>query len=303
MLVLLNLLIALLADEPVFSGPQPGEKLVPFFIKGVLGDDADKSIDIVLENETTPHVLIFVHERSRPAFGLSNLVMRLVEDRGVEKINGSLIFLSEDPTETAEWMNRIPQYFPVKIQKGISPDGKEGPGSYGLNRNVSLTVLICKDNVVTANFALVQPSVEVDGPRIFKAIANVLGEVKVPKIADYQPQLRGDAGKMKQKDGAKSREGAATAQHPQIRPLLSRVIQKTATDDEVIAAANKVEDFAAENPNFRVEIGDIARRIIAADKLGNYGTSKCQEFLTKWAKEFVAEKAAADKPKSESKAE
>ena len=296
MLVLLSLLVSLSADESVFSGPQPGEKLVPFVMTGVLGDEPDKKIDVVNKNASKPCVLIFVHERSRPAFGLSNLVMRLVEDRGDEKITGSLVFLTDDPTETADWMNRIPQYFPKQIRKGISVDGKEGPGSYGLNRNVALTVLVAKDNLVTANFALVQPSIEVDGPMIFKAIADVLGEDVVPKIADYQPQQRGDATTMKPPDGAKPREGAARPQHPQIRTMLSPVIQLSATDDEVIAAAKKVEAFAAEHADFRVDVGDIARRIIAADKLENYGTSKCQDYLSKWAKEFMAEK---DEPKAE----
>ena len=299
MLVLLSLLVSMIADESVFSGPQVGEKLLPFVMTGVLGDDADKKIDVVDEKVAKPCVLIFVHERSRPAFGLSNLVMRLVEDRGGEKIVGSLVFLTDDPTETADWMNRIPQYFPKQIRKGISVDGKEGPGSYGLNRNVSLTVLVAKDNVVTANFAMVQPSIEVDGPKVFQAIADVIGEEVAPKIADYQLPQRGYAATMKQRERAKSGDRTAADQHPQIRPMLGPVIQKTATDDEVIAAAKKLEEFAAEHADFRVDVGDIARRIIAAEKLENYGTSKCQEYLTKWAKEFVAESEKKPEAKSE----
>jgi hypothetical protein len=285
MLIFLSLFCSLIQDEPVFSGPQPGEKLVPFVATGVLGKDADQKLDVVTETDTRPCVLIFVHERSRPAFGLSSMVMRLVQDRGADKVTGNLIFLSEDPTETAEWMNRIPEYFPKKIRLGISADGREGPGAYGLNRNVALTVLIAKDNVVSANFALVQPSIEVDGPKIFKAIAEVLGETDVPKIADYQPKGRGDSAPMKRE---------ADPQHPEIRNMLGPVIQKTATDEEVAAAAKKVEDFAAEHADFRIQIGDIARRIIAAEKLENYGTAKCQEYLSKWAKEFTKE--VAEKP-------
>ena len=287
MLVLLSFLCSLIQDEPVFSGPQPGEKLVPFVATGVLGKDADQKLDIVTETDTKLCVLIFVHERSRPAFGLSNMVLRLVQDRGPEKIAGSLIFLTDDPTETAEWMNRVPDYFPKQIRLGISVDGKEGPGAYGLNRNVALTVLIAKDNVVSASFALVQPSNEVDGPKIFKAIAEVLGEKDVPKIADYQPQRRGDSAPMKRE---------AVPQHPEIRSMLSPVIQKTATDEEVAAAAKKVEDFAAAHADFRIQIGDIARRIIAAEKLGDYGTAKCQEYLTKWAKEYTKE--VVEKPEA-----
>lgn len=247
MLMMLSLFCTLMQDEPVFSGPQPGEKLVPFVATGVLGKDADQKIDVVTESDTKPCVLIFVHERSRPAFGLSNMVMRLVQDRDPEKIAGSLIFLTDDPTETAEWMNRVPDYFPKLIRLGISVDGKEDPGAYGLNRNVSLTVLIAKDNVVSASFALVQPGVEVDGPKIFKAIAEVLGEKDVPKIADYQPKSRGDSAPMKRE---------TDPQHPEIRSMLSPVIQKTATDEEVVVAANAVADC-----EFRTRLKDLPQAI------------------------------------------
>jgi len=290
MLMFLSIFCTLIQDEPVFSGPQPGERLVPFVATGVLGKDADQKIDVVTESDTTPCVLIFVHERSRPAFGLSNMVMRLVQDRGPEKLAGTMIFLTDDPTETAEWMNRVPDYFPKQIRLGISVDGKEGPGAYGLNRNVALTVLIAKDNVVSASFALVQPGVEVDGPKIFKAIAEVLGEKDVPKIADFQPKNRGDSAPMKRE---------ADPQHPEIRNMLSPVIQKTATDEEVVAAAKNVEDFAGEHADFRIQVGDIARRIIAAEKLEDYGTAKCQEYLSRWAKEFTKEAAEKSERRNE----
>ena len=51
-------------------------------------------------------------------------------------------------------------------------DAHVTPGAYGLNRNVAVTVLVATDRVVSANFALVQPSLEVDAPKIFKSIAD-----------------------------------------------------------------------------------------------------------------------------------
>ncbi len=85
MLILLSLFCTLIQDEPVFPGPQPGEKLVPFVATGVLGKDADQKLDVVTETDKKPCVLIF----------------------------------------------------PKQIRLGISVDGKEGPGAYGLNRNVA----------------------------------------------------------------------------------------------------------------------------------------------------------------------
>ena len=54
-------------------------------------------------------------------------------------------------------------------------EGKEGPGSYGLNRNVTLTILVGKEGKVTANFALVQPSTQADLPKILEEVAKVAG--------------------------------------------------------------------------------------------------------------------------------
>lgn len=257
------------ADEPVFSGPQPGEMLTPFVVIGALGDDADKKIDLVAAASGKPTVIVFVHGWTRPAFGLANVVMRLVEDRGPEKVVGGLIYLTDDPTDTLNRMPKVAQHFPKKITIGVSPDGKEGPGAYGLNRNVSVTVLVAKESKVTANFALVQPSLQVDAPKIFKAIADVLGEEKVPKVADYSPPNRG-------------------LMDVNLRPLLAPLIDKKATDDEVVAAAKKIERLAAKNRAARIKVGDAARKIISENKLENYGTKKCQEYLTKWSKEFVS---------------
>ena len=53
---------------------------------------------------------------------------------------------------------------------GVSVDGAEGPGAWGLNREVAMTVVVGKDGKATANFALVQPSVQSDGPKIFAAM-------------------------------------------------------------------------------------------------------------------------------------
>jgi hypothetical protein len=39
-----------------------------------------------------------------------------------------------------------------------------------------MTVLVGKDDKVTANFALVQPSLQADGPKIAAAIADALGQ-------------------------------------------------------------------------------------------------------------------------------
>ena len=62
---------------------------------------------------------------------------------------------------------------PNEVLKGISPDGREGPGSYGLNRNVAQTVIIAKDGKVLHNFAFTQPMLYTD-PHFLGAIAQAI---------------------------------------------------------------------------------------------------------------------------------
>ena len=268
--------------DPVFSGPQKGEKLTPFTVNGALGKQAGQKFDLVAEADKLPCVIVCVHERTRPAFGLARLIMNLVTDRGPKKVSGGLVFLSEDPTATADWIGKISQYFPNGAVVGVSTDGKEGPDAYGLNRNVSVTVLVARDGVVSANFALIQPSVEVDGPKIFKAIAEVLGEKEVPKIADFGPQRYGDRTKKM------SRKTSDTKPDPKLRQLLAPVIQKDATEEQVVAAANKVKEYADRNVAAKTQVGQIAKRIVDSGKMKNYGTAKAQEYLKKWAMEFAS---------------
>ena len=67
--------------DPVFSGPQVGEKLPPFETLGVVGDSSGKKHDFVKDAKGKPVVLVFFHDRTRPAFGLTNLIMKYADRR------------------------------------------------------------------------------------------------------------------------------------------------------------------------------------------------------------------------------
>ena len=88
------------ADDPVFSGPQVGEKLTSFEARGVFGDLDGKKFDLIKRAGGKPVALIFVHERTRPAFGLTNLAMKFAATRAKAGLQSGVIFLTEDPTST-----------------------------------------------------------------------------------------------------------------------------------------------------------------------------------------------------------
>jgi hypothetical protein len=263
-------------ETPVFSGPQVGEKLTPFKVRGVFNDRAGKEFDLVAEADGKPIVLIFVHETTRPSIGLTRAVMTYAASRAGDGLNSGVIYVTGDATETEAFLKRASHAMPEKVAIGISLDGKEGPGAYGLNRNVTLTVLVAKENKVTANFALVQPSLQADSQKIAKAIVDVLGGGRVPTLAQLGVTPA-------------AADPAANQQDPNLRSLLVPLIQKTASAEEVEKAAAKIEEYLAKNPETAKQVGQIARRIIDAGVLENYGTPAAQEYLRKWAKQFPAE--------------
>ena len=258
------------AEEPaeqVFSGPQAGEKVTPFKVRGLAGEVAGKELDLVAQAKGKPLFLIFVHERTRPSLGVTRLLMSYAATRGKDGLTSGVVFLSDDATDTETWVKRATAALPAGVPLCISTDGAEGPGAYGLNRKVALTVLVAKDDKVTANFALIQPSIQADAPKILKSLVAVVGG-DVPTLAELgvAPERPTDV--------------------PNLRPLLTPMIKLTATPEEVEKAAKALEEFVEKNEAARKELGRIGRTIVDSGKLKDYGTPPAQEYLKKWAEKY-----------------
>lgn len=262
--------------DKVFSGPQVGEKMPSFKVKGFFEPDAGKDLDFVKKADGKPIVLVFVHDLNRMSLGMTRILTTYTASRSKDGLHTGVVWLTDDVTEAENTLKRVGGALAKEAPLGISPDGKEGPGSYGLNRTMQLTILVGKEGKVTANFALVQPSLQVDLPKIVDEIVKVAGG-KAPTLDELNPR--------KEKDTPKK-----TEQDPMVRTLLGPLIKLDAKPEDVEKAAKAVEEYAAKNEAFRKEIGRISNTIINAGKLDNYGTAKAQEYLKKWAKEFGEKK-------------
>ncbi len=272
--VLLLLVVVLSADEDkLFSGPQVGEKLPPFTVRGVYDDDAGKELDFVKQAKGKPLVLVFIHDFNRPSAMLTRLLMNYTASRAKDGLASGIVWLTDDATEAENMLKRVRHAMP-KAPIGISPDGKEGPGSYGLNRNVTLTILVAKDNKVTANFALVQPSVQADLPKVLEAVVQVAGG-KAPRVEELleKEQMQPPVRKAKEPD-------------VRLTGMLRSMIQKTAKEAAVEKTAKQIEEYVKTNEEARKELGRIAQAVVNGGKLENYGTAKAQEYLKKWAKDY-----------------
>ena len=281
------------ADEnPVFSGPQPGEKLPPLEIRNVLAEEVT-DVDLLKKADGKPVLVIFFHKRTRPAFGLTNALMRLAKTRVKAGLTSAVVMLTDDPTETGNWVKRIRHLLPKDSLYGISMDGLEGPGAYGLNREVEMTVLVASEGKVTANFAIVQPSLPNDGPKIARAVVEITGGGKVPDILTLAGNRMANRKNM--------RPGQQKPLPAELTSMLRRLINKQATPEDVEEATKDIEEFIGkkENAEWQKRVGQITTNIISAGKLENYGTPPAQKILEAWAEKYGPKersKRDAEKP-------
>lgn len=267
-------------SKPVFSGPQIGEPLPPLTVQGVFDDQQGKKIDLLAAAQDQPVLLVFVHQLTRPTAGLSRVLMNFADQRK-DKVYGAVVFLTDDLTAMQARLARARRAFGGKRPITISPDGLEGPGAYGLNRKVSMTVVFADKGTVLGNHAIIDPSVQADTKKVLGNVVKTIGGT-VPTLAQL---------------GAPQYVGQNTDQPFNLRPLLTPIINKQATPEEVEAAAKRAEAVFAKNPAARIRIGQVSRRIITGGVLENYGTPAAQAYLKKWATAYPEPKKRPQPPK------
>jgi hypothetical protein len=275
--------------EPVFSGPQVGESVSPFSVTGVFDEQAGVRFDPVSQAGEKPLLLLFVHQANRPSIAMTRVLMNYVRDREKKDVESCVVWLTSDPTQAENDLKRMRHALPEKTMTGIYSDGIEGPGSYGLNRQMTLTILLCHRGKVVANYALIQPSLQVDLPQIVKSIVDLAGG-EMPDIKQLQDsQMRG-------RDSRPMANGNADSQIvEQLRPRVRPLIQLDASEQQVDKAAEDIEKWIADKPAAKKEIGRIARTIVGSGKLENYGTPRAQAILRQWAKTYGEMKEEPEK--------
>lgn len=252
-------------EAPFFSGPQIGEAVAPFKMQLAF---AEETVDPVAAAKGRPLLLIFVHQLTRPSVATVRALAKFAELRKND-LQAAIIFLDDDTTALRARLRRARHALPTYPAVGMSVDGAEGPGAYGLNRNATLTIILAKSNRVAANFALKDASVAVDVPKIVAAVCKEIGG-DPPSLKTLLPraamQARNSGGRLPD--------------------LLRRVIRKDAKPEDVDAAAREVETYVAKNRAAARRLGEILDRIAAADKLDQYGSEHARTYLKKWHRQF-----------------
>ena len=164
-------------EEVVYSGPQPGERLPDFTATGIRGDSDGEELNPVSIADDGPLVLIFQDDSVTGQKGLllCGRALAHIAERSPDGLHVSATFLVDDRTTGLlfeyDFMDEIDEV----IELSVSPDRREGPGIYGLNRNVGMTIIVARDSRVLHNFVFTQPMLYPD-PHVFGAIAEAIGE-------------------------------------------------------------------------------------------------------------------------------
>lgn len=265
------------ADDPVFSGPQPGETLVPFKVVAVYGEDAGQEIDPIELAGGKPTLLVFVHKLTRPGMALARGLSSYAKSQS-GAVSG-VVWLDDDKAKAESYLNRAKKSLNFTAPVGISVDGGEGPGAYGLNRNVELTILIADKNQVKANFALVQPSVT-EGPRIAGALAKLLDR-EAPTAAEFE-KLAYPGGGMAKRRNMANRPAAETRSDADLRSLMRAVIAAEVSESDLRDAIKAVDDWVGDVPARRKLLGRMAGAVLER----GLGSQQAQQQIKGWHQEY-----------------
>lgn len=279
--------LTLFAADAVFSGPQPGERTSPFKVVELTGQNAGKERDPVTEGAGKPTVLLFVHGIERSLVPL----LRVMDEYGVTRTNTlrtEIVFLSSDRLEGEQRVKAAAGSLKLQAKVGLSVDGAEGPGNYGLNKECLMTIVVANDNLVKANFALVQPGIA-DAPKVLEALAKVCGDTNPPTVAqlsERQMARGGGGGRMNMEGGrpdAKPKEnfpGAAPTDDKLMR-LLRSFIRPTNDDATVNKVLADVKAHIKDSPDLQKQALDGWTRIL------HFGDRYGTEYARKVGREFL----------------
>ena len=188
-LALLGSVSLLGAQQKPFSGPQVGETIEPFTVLAANGPDAGKEVDFISRYGDAPTMLIFLHQLDRNVAALLRPCERFAQERESAGLKSLIVFLADDKIAGERKMQNVVRSLEIKMPVGVSLEGIEGPGAYGLNKGVAVTTLVAKDRKVTANHTFVQAGI-VDAPKILTDVAAHVGG-KVPTADEMMAQLPG----------------------------------------------------------------------------------------------------------------
>lgn len=256
------------AQEAVFSGPQVGERLPPLEVVAVLGERSGETVDQVAVAGGKPMLLVFVHKLTRPGMALVRSLTNYAKSQAERGLVAGIVWLDEDKAAAEAYLRRAQKSLNFTVPVGVSTDGGEGPGAYGLNRNVELTILVAQDNVVTANFALVQPSVS-EAAQIAGEVAKVIDQPPPSEDAMEKWAYPGRAEmrsrpQMRRGDNA-ANPGADAQRRSPLRNMMQTLIAADASGEQIQQTTDRINQWVGDDQQRRAALSRMSSAVLARD--------------------------------------
>ncbi|MEO2017003.1 MAG: hypothetical protein ABGZ53_21830 [Fuerstiella sp.] len=265
------------SDETVvYSGPQPGEAVPPLKVVLAYTDTEHAAVaNFAPASAAKPTLLVFVNGANRPAARLTRVLMNYSEMRADDGLSAGVVWLNDDHHEAREYLRKSISWWGTGLPVGVSVDGSEGPGSYGLNRNVNVTVLVTNKNRVTANFALIQPS-ETDASAILAEVVKLIGgsiPTKAETILLSMPTRKLSDAKWH-----------TAPQDIHFRRLLCKLLSAR-NEQAAAAAAEAVEQYVHGNARRRHNLAQVAESL--GKGRTNVGAIPAAKYLRSWRTDSI----------------
>jgi hypothetical protein len=174
-LIAVALVVGVASAADPKSGPQVGEKVVPFHPLNCTGDHAGEKYCLICKNGPNPVAMIFARQITPE---LTRLIKRIDQatDKNKERSMGSFVVLLNDSDNLEKEMKELAKK--EKIQHCIlTIEDPEGPKDYNIAPEAEVTVLMYTKLTVKANHAFEKGDLNDNGIEAIVAdLAKILRE-------------------------------------------------------------------------------------------------------------------------------
>ena len=229
--------------KPIFSGPQPGEKLPPFQAIGLAGALEGQDFDAAALAGDELHMLIFAKEARTFGRFISNLAQQLntIESNSKRKWEMSFIVVNDDPNDVEQKFEWVKRSLPGFVRAGLSKDGSDGPPAYGLDRTLTATVIVAKGGKVVYNLPYISDAFYTQ-PHILGAIAGAM-DVDHATLQKYLADTAGDQASAAAR-GQRSRNGAKRSRRqPQSEAKKTAINTKCPVTGKAVTADSPTTEY------------------------------------------------------------
>mgnify|MGYP001189245350 CR=1 FL=1 len=180
-------------EKPVYSGPQPGEKVPALTAVNLRGEQAGQEFDPVALAGDKLHLMFFVGNSRTFGRFLGQLKKQLqsIEELSKQPWAMSVIVSTDDANNAEKGFSILDQRYPKDLVVALSKDGSAGPPAYGLDKNLTATVIVAKGGKVIHNLPYSGDAFYTQ-PHILGAIASAM-EIDHDTLRKYIDGQAGDA--------------------------------------------------------------------------------------------------------------